>query len=113
MISASTALPYLLNRTTRSGFLNRKGRLEMCSLLEMSVGTLVCLLVKRKSDEFSGVGKLNLSVCDCKLVNGEMGGVAILKLQSRKSFSCSLDLRALLWSAGSLQIAIVNHSENR
>ena len=57
----------------------------MCSLLEMSVGTLVCLLVKRKSDEFSGVGKLNLSVCDCKLVNGEMGGVAILKLQGSRS----------------------------
>ena len=84
----------------------------MCSLLEMSVGTLVCLLMKRKSDEFSGVGKLNLSVCDCKLVNGEMGGVAILKLQSRKPLCGSLDLGVLLSSAGSLQISIVNQCES-
>ena len=84
----------------------------MCSLLEMSVGTLVCLLVKRKSDEFYGVGKLNLSVCDCKLVNGEMGGVAILKLQSRRPLCGSLDLGVLLSSAGSLQISIVNQCES-
>ena len=84
----------------------------MCSLLEMSVGTLVCLLVKRKSDEFSGVGKVNPSVCDFKVVNGEMGGVAILKLQSRKPLFGSLDLGALLSSAGSLQISIVNHCES-
>ena len=81
----------------------------MCSLLEMSVGTLVCLLVKRKSDEFSGVGKGNPSVCDFKVVNGEMGGVAILKLQSRKPLCGSL---VLLSSAGSLQISIVNQCES-
>ena len=76
------------------------------------MGTLVCLLVKRKSDEFSGVGKVNPSVCDFKVVNGEMGGVAILKLQSRRPLCGSLDLGVLLSSAGSLQISIVNQCES-
>ena len=52
----------------------------MCSLLLMSMGLLVCLLVKRKSEELSGVGKRKLSVGDFRAVNGDMGGVGILKV---------------------------------
>ena len=82
MISASTTVPYLLKRTTRSGFLKRKGRLEMCSLLLTSMGLLGCLLAKSKSEELSGVGKRKLSAGDFTAVNGDMGGVDILKVQS-------------------------------
>ena len=81
MISASTTVPYLLKRTTRSGFLKRKGRFEMCSLLLMSLRLLGCLLAKRRSEEHSGVGKRKLSVGDFTAVKGDRGGVDILKVQ--------------------------------
>ena len=55
---------------------------------------------------------MNPSACDFKVVNGEMGGVAILKLQSRRPLCGSLDLGVLLSSAGSLQISIVNQCES-
>ena len=53
----------------------------MCSLLLMSLGLLGCLLVKRKSEELSGVGKRRLSLGDFTAVKGDRGGVDILKVQ--------------------------------
>ena len=54
----------------------------MFSLLLTSMGLLGCLLAKSKSEELSGVGKRKLSVGDFTAVNGDMGGVDILKVQS-------------------------------
>ena len=54
----------------------------MFSLLLMSMGVLDCGLAKSTSAEFSGVIKRKLSVGDFTAVNGDMGEVDILKVQS-------------------------------